>query len=311
MRTHYDNLQVSKYASDRVIRAAWKSLAQEWHPDKHPSNRQEAERILKIINKAYDVLSNPETRKTHDEWINSQLDAKSNSKHSNTSSNSRKANVDTECVCDTDPLFDEAVVIVVESRRASISGVQRRLKIGYNRAARMIEEMERIGIVGPPESNGSREVLAPLPINNASGDYIGLICPKCFKESKYYIENFKEEEMCRHCKTVFKYWLVKVRAKRSQFNRSRNTRSYFLRVIDFIDLEHLIEFENPGHGDFELRAKDLISLNYLNGNLRLIHNYTINQYVLIGSRSTKKSKIKSLLFYLIIFLIIFIFFQNQ
>jgi len=64
---------------------------------------------------------------------------------------------------DTDPLFDEAVKIVVESRRASISGVQRRLKIGYNRAARMIEEMERIGIVGPAETNGNREVLAPPP----------------------------------------------------------------------------------------------------------------------------------------------------
>jgi S-DNA-T family DNA segregation ATPase FtsK/SpoIIIE len=65
---------------------------------------------------------------------------------------------------DTDPLFDEAVQIVVESRRASISGVQRRLKIGYNRAARMIEEMERIGIVGPAETNGNREVLAPPPV---------------------------------------------------------------------------------------------------------------------------------------------------
>ncbi|UHD14830.1 DNA translocase FtsK [Thiocapsa bogorovii] len=67
---------------------------------------------------------------------------------------------------DTDPLFDEAVQIVVESRRASISGVQRRLKIGYNRAARMIEEMERIGIVGAAETNGNREVLAPPPIED-------------------------------------------------------------------------------------------------------------------------------------------------
>ncbi|MGB8144295.1 MAG: DNA translocase FtsK 4TM domain-containing protein, partial [Chromatiaceae bacterium] len=64
---------------------------------------------------------------------------------------------------DQDPLFDEAVQIVVETRRASISGVQRRLKIGYNRAARMIEEMERIGIVGAAETNGNREVLAPPP----------------------------------------------------------------------------------------------------------------------------------------------------
>jgi len=63
----------------------------------------------------------------------------------------------------SDPLFDEAVRIVTETRRASISGVQRRLKIGYNRAARLIEEMERIGIVTPPESNGNREVLAPPP----------------------------------------------------------------------------------------------------------------------------------------------------
>jgi S-DNA-T family DNA segregation ATPase FtsK/SpoIIIE len=63
---------------------------------------------------------------------------------------------------DQDPLFDEAVAFVVESRRASISGVQRRFKIGYNRAARMIEEMERIGRVGAAETNGNREVLAPV-----------------------------------------------------------------------------------------------------------------------------------------------------
>ena len=65
---------------------------------------------------------------------------------------------------DQDPLFDEAVQYVVESRRASISGVQRKLKIGYNRAARMVEEMERIGVVGPAETNGNREVLAPMPV---------------------------------------------------------------------------------------------------------------------------------------------------
>jgi S-DNA-T family DNA segregation ATPase FtsK/SpoIIIE len=62
-----------------------------------------------------------------------------------------------------DPLYDQAVRIVVESRKASISGVQRRLKIGYNRAARMIETMESVGIVGPLQSNGMREVLAPAP----------------------------------------------------------------------------------------------------------------------------------------------------
>jgi len=62
-----------------------------------------------------------------------------------------------------DPLYDEAVRIVTESRKASISGVQRRLKIGYNRAARMIEAMEAAGLVGTLQSNGSREVIAPPP----------------------------------------------------------------------------------------------------------------------------------------------------
>jgi len=62
-----------------------------------------------------------------------------------------------------DPLYDEAVRIVTESRKASISGIQRRLKVGYNRAARMVETMEEAGIVGSLQSNGFREVLAPPP----------------------------------------------------------------------------------------------------------------------------------------------------
>jgi len=65
-----------------------------------------------------------------------------------------------------DPLYDEAVRFVTESRRASISAVQRKLKIGYNRAARMIEAMEMAGVVTSMNTNGSREVLAPPPIRD-------------------------------------------------------------------------------------------------------------------------------------------------
>ena len=60
-----------------------------------------------------------------------------------------------------DPLYDQAVQVVMDTRKASISGVQRRLKIGYNRAARMVESMEAAGLVGPLQPNGSREILVP------------------------------------------------------------------------------------------------------------------------------------------------------
>jgi S-DNA-T family DNA segregation ATPase FtsK/SpoIIIE len=62
---------------------------------------------------------------------------------------------------EADPLYDEAVAIVLKTRRASISLVQRHLRIGYNRAARLIEQMERAGLVSSMANNGNREVLAP------------------------------------------------------------------------------------------------------------------------------------------------------
>jgi S-DNA-T family DNA segregation ATPase FtsK/SpoIIIE len=64
---------------------------------------------------------------------------------------------------EADPLYDEAVRIVTETRKASISGVQRRLKIGYNRAARLVEAMEAAGLVGPLQSNGNREIYGNAP----------------------------------------------------------------------------------------------------------------------------------------------------
>ncbi|MDD1625344.1 MAG: cell division protein FtsK, partial [Methylococcaceae bacterium] len=75
-------------------------------------------------------------------------------------------NGDSSSNSETDALYDEAVQFVTESRKASISSVQRRFKVGYNRAATMIEDMEAAGIVSAAESNGSRVVLAPPPVKD-------------------------------------------------------------------------------------------------------------------------------------------------
>ena len=71
--------------------------------------------------------------------------------------------IPTEAAADQDELYDQAVAWVTESRRASISSVQRHLRVGYNRAARLVEEMEASGVVSQPQHNGQREVLAPPP----------------------------------------------------------------------------------------------------------------------------------------------------
>jgi S-DNA-T family DNA segregation ATPase FtsK/SpoIIIE len=62
---------------------------------------------------------------------------------------------------EADPLYDEAVAFVIRTRKASISSVQRQLRVGYNRAARLVEQMETAGILSAMSSNGSRDVLAP------------------------------------------------------------------------------------------------------------------------------------------------------
>ena len=67
IRTHYDNLKVSRDAPPEVIRAAYKSLTQKYHPDRNPD--PQAAKIMLHLNEAYEVLSDPEKRDNHDKWI--------------------------------------------------------------------------------------------------------------------------------------------------------------------------------------------------------------------------------------------------
>ncbi|WP_243219297.1 DNA translocase FtsK [Methylobacter sp. S3L5C] len=87
-------------------------------------------------------------------------------RESSDSSEGYSMNGDSGNNSESDALYDEAVMFVTESRKASISSVQRRFKVGYNRAATMIEDMEAAGIVSSAESNGSRVVLAPPPVKD-------------------------------------------------------------------------------------------------------------------------------------------------
>ena len=62
---------------------------------------------------------------------------------------------------EADPMYDQAVAIVLQHRKASISLVQRHLRIGYNRAARLLEQMEQSGLVSSMSTNGNREIMLP------------------------------------------------------------------------------------------------------------------------------------------------------
>jgi S-DNA-T family DNA segregation ATPase FtsK/SpoIIIE len=110
--------------------------------------------ILRVVNFLKD---NSETN-----YLDGILNAHSESQDTHEATSSAKTVVTGEL----DKLYDEAVQIVTSSRRASISGLQRRMRIGYNRAARIIEDMEEAGVVSTMNSAGNRQVLAPEPINN-------------------------------------------------------------------------------------------------------------------------------------------------
>src|SRR5690554_3137015 len=69
MRTHYQNLRVAENAETEVIKAAYKALAQKWHPDRNPDDKEKAAHYFKIIVSAYAVLSNPATRKEYDDYL--------------------------------------------------------------------------------------------------------------------------------------------------------------------------------------------------------------------------------------------------
>lgn len=82
LRTHYDNLKVANDAPTEVIRAAYRSLSQKYHPDRNGGNL-DSEKIMRVLNEAYDVLSDPVKRKEHDEWIKRNINSSTGNKEKN------------------------------------------------------------------------------------------------------------------------------------------------------------------------------------------------------------------------------------
>lgn len=112
-RTHYANLQVSPKASDAVIRAAYKSLAQKYHPDKFEGTPAEAERIMKILNDANATLTDPAKRQEHDAWIRQMEDAEQLEAHNKRTrqmeEQARRAEAQRERECQADAMRAEGV----------------------------------------------------------------------------------------------------------------------------------------------------------------------------------------------------------
>ena len=149
-----------------------------------------------------------------------------------------------------DPLYADAVSFVITSRRASISAVQRALKIGYNRAARFIEAMEAQGVVTGMDTNGGREVIAPDP----EFDEVDAGLPADFQAGKEF-GDFSYEDAAQlvvlHAKTVDVAWLQ----RRLAIDSDQAT-TLLLRLVD----NAVIELETEGETSLENTYKVIAEL---------------------------------------------------
>ena len=170
---------------------------------------------------------------------------------------------------DQDPLYADGVRFVVTSRRASISALQRTLKVGYNRAARMIDWMETQGIVTPADSNGGREVLSPAPteadvvdaeLPDESADAPGTASTHEGKEFGDFTYEDAAQLIVLKATTVDVTWLQ----RRLAINTEQAT-TLLLRLVD----NEVIELENQADLSIDNTYKVIATLQDLGPNLNL------------------------------------------
>ena len=112
---------------------------------------------------------------------------------------------------------------------------------------------------------------------------VQLICPNCETHNLFQITRGQSQVECPKCKRRFVSWIVRIRAKNSRQDKRADTRAYSVRVIDVNGGEHLVEFQQRGIANFELRSGDLAAFSYVNNNLMMIQNLTIGRYLSLKS----------------------------
>ena len=126
-------------------------------------------------------------------------------------------------------------------------------------------------------------VLPKTETYDNSQEKINIICPKCERQIPFtFSSSAKVELTCPNCKKRFISRFVQIRAKRSSLNKKDGIRSYKIRIINPDGSEELIEITNKAQEDFELRSKDMAIFSYLNGEIRIVQNLSINRYMKIG-----------------------------
>jgi hypothetical protein len=118
-----------------------------------------------------------------------------------------------------------------------------------------------------------------------STNQIQLVCPNCETHTLFSAQSGQSQSnvVCGKCKKTFIAWIVRIRAKNSRQDKRANTRAYSVRVIDVNGGQHLIEFQQKGIADFELRAGDHAVFSYVNNKLLMVQNLTVGRYLNLKS----------------------------
>jgi hypothetical protein len=127
----------------------------------------------------------------------------------------------------------------------------------------------------------------PAATTDLARQRVRLVCPKCEAQELYEVDlgSARPSVVCPKCRAAFQSHLTVIRAKRSSGSKKENRRSYSIRVQNFDGREELVEFVNAGTSDFELRSKDIAAFSYLNGQLAVVQNMKVNQYMKVSKPS--------------------------